>query len=149
MTGAALLPGGNDAARPSPVTGMLRYNSQAGTPVSLEYYDGAAWSSATGGGAGTIVAWVNFDGSGAAPVIRASSNVSSVTGGGGSGQYDVNFTTPLASANYALALARTGASASTINAFGLTFYSTTSIKLQVLDGTSSASPNLITAAFIL
>lgn len=45
MTGAALIPGGNDAARPgTTVTGMFRYNSQAGTPVTLEYYDGAAWS---------------------------------------------------------------------------------------------------------
>jgi len=45
MAGAALIPGGNNAARPgTPVTGMFRYNSQAGTPVSIEYYDGAAWS---------------------------------------------------------------------------------------------------------
>jgi hypothetical protein len=44
MAGAALIPGGNDAARPSPVTGMFRYNNQSGTPVRLEYYDGAAWS---------------------------------------------------------------------------------------------------------
>jgi hypothetical protein len=45
MTGAALIPGGNDGARPStPATGMLRYNSQGGTPVSMEYYNGAAWS---------------------------------------------------------------------------------------------------------
>ena len=51
MTGAALMPGGNDAARPgTPATGMLRYNSQSGTPVSMEYYDGAAWTSAFGGG---------------------------------------------------------------------------------------------------
>jgi hypothetical protein len=45
MAGAALIPGGNNAARPgTPVTGMLRYNSQAGTPVSMEYYNGSAWS---------------------------------------------------------------------------------------------------------
>jgi hypothetical protein len=37
MTGAALIPGGNDAARPSPVTGMFRYNSQGGTPVKMEH----------------------------------------------------------------------------------------------------------------
>jgi hypothetical protein len=54
MTGAALIPGGNDAARPSPVTGMFRYNSQSGTPVSLEYYDGAAWSPVGGGTAATL-----------------------------------------------------------------------------------------------
>jgi hypothetical protein len=45
MAGAALIPGGNDGARPgTPVTGMFRYNSQGGTPVSMEYYNGSAWS---------------------------------------------------------------------------------------------------------
>ena len=54
MAGAALIPGGNNAARPSPVTGMFRYNNQSGTPVSLEYYDGAAWSAVGGGTAATL-----------------------------------------------------------------------------------------------
>ena len=44
-TGAAVMPGGNDAARPAgPAAGYFRYNNQAGTPVKLEYYDGAAWT---------------------------------------------------------------------------------------------------------
>ena len=45
MTGAALLPGGNNSARPTPVIGMLRYNSQGGTPVAMEFYNGLAWVS--------------------------------------------------------------------------------------------------------
>lgn len=37
---AILLPSGNDAARPTPETGMFRYNS---TSNKLEFYDGSAW----------------------------------------------------------------------------------------------------------
>ena len=48
MTGAALIPGGNNAARPAtPVTGMFRYNSQA-APASMEFWDGTAWSAVGG-----------------------------------------------------------------------------------------------------
>jgi hypothetical protein len=98
MTGAALIPGGNDGARPSPVTGMLRYNNQGGTPVKMEYYDGAAWSG-LGGGGGNMQAWVNCDENG---VIRSSGNVSSVSSFG-SGLYGINFTTAMVDANYAVA----------------------------------------------
>ena len=44
-------------------------------------------------------AWVNFSGFGT-PAIRASGNVSSVTRNG-TGDYTVNFTTPMPDANYA------------------------------------------------
>ena len=37
--GAAALPGGGDGGRPTPVLGMIRYNSQS----RLEYYDGSRW----------------------------------------------------------------------------------------------------------
>jgi hypothetical protein len=52
LTGAILTPGGNDAARPGTlVTGMLRYNDQAGLPAILEFYNGSAWATVpTGGG---------------------------------------------------------------------------------------------------
>jgi len=46
-------------------------------------------------------AWVNFDGTGT-PAIRASGNVSSITDVG-VGLYDVNFTTAMPDANYAIA----------------------------------------------
>ena len=55
MTGAALIPGGNDAARPAtPVTGMIRYNSQGGTPATtvMEYWNGSAWTQTWGSGGG-------------------------------------------------------------------------------------------------
>lgn len=45
MSGAAVLPGGDDASRPgTPITGMLRYNDENGTPANLEYYDGVSWN---------------------------------------------------------------------------------------------------------
>jgi hypothetical protein len=94
MTGAALIPGGNDGARPgTPVTGMLRYNNQGGTPVGMEYYDGTAWASAVPLSGAKIFAWVNFNGGGASPTIRQSVNVSSVTRTS-TGEYTINFTTP-------------------------------------------------------
>lgn len=49
-TGAAKLPVGDDAARPSPATGMLRFNTDSG---SFEGYDGSAWG-AIGGGGGVV-----------------------------------------------------------------------------------------------
>lgn len=44
MTGAAIIPGGDDAERLAiaPVTGMLRYNDQT-LPAVMEYYDGSNW----------------------------------------------------------------------------------------------------------
>jgi hypothetical protein len=56
-------------------------------------------SQLTNVGAGTLRAWVNFDGTGTAS-IRASGNVSSITDNG-VGDYTVNFSTALADANYA------------------------------------------------
>ena len=55
----------------------------------------------SGGGAGTLKAWVNFNGTGTV-AIRGSGNVSSITDNG-TGDYTVNFTTALADANYSIA----------------------------------------------
>jgi hypothetical protein len=102
MTGAALIPGGNDAARPgTPATGMLRYNSQSGTPVSMEYYDGANWSSIAPRTGGRLLAIANFDGTTATPTIRSSANVSSITTIT-TAQYRVSFINPAQNSNYAL-----------------------------------------------
>ena len=49
---------------------------------------------------GSAKAWVNFNGTTSPGTIRASFNVSSVTKNG-TGDYTVNFTTPLVDANYA------------------------------------------------
>jgi hypothetical protein len=102
MTGAALIPGGNDAARPgTPVTGMTRYNSQGGTPVNLEYYDGSSWTAVSrGASVGSTVAWVNFTGAGAA-AIQGSGNISSVTRVS-AGLYSLTFINALSSANYSV-----------------------------------------------
>ena len=53
------------------------------------------------GGAGTLKAWVNFNGTGTV-AIRGSGNVSSITDNG-TGDYTVNFTTAMPDANYATA----------------------------------------------
>lgn len=101
MAGAALLPGGNDAARPSPVTGMVRYNNQGGTPVAMEYYDGANWSSIAPRTGGRLLAIANFDGTTATPTIRSSANVSSITTIA-TAQYRISFINPAQNSNYAL-----------------------------------------------
>ena len=49
-TGAALIPAGTEAQRPSPAAGQLRFNTEAG---SFEGYDGAEWG-AIGGGGGAV-----------------------------------------------------------------------------------------------
>jgi hypothetical protein len=99
MTGAALIPGGNDAARPTPtpVTGMLRYNNQAGTPAVMEFYDGAAWSGVGTPPGGRLWAWVAYNG--VTSSIRASSNCSSVTVVA-TAAYRLNFATNAPSADY-------------------------------------------------
>jgi chemotaxis protein histidine kinase CheA len=49
-TGAAVIPSGTEAQRPSPAAGQLRFNTEAG---SFEGYDGAEWG-AIGGGGGAV-----------------------------------------------------------------------------------------------
>jgi len=89
MTGAAILPGGDDAERTAiatPVAGMVRYNDQGGTPVDLEYYDGTAWVTfaPSSGGAGT---WQVFTSNGTWTKPAGVSTVYvHVVGGGGGGR---------------------------------------------------------------
>ena len=63
--------------------------------------DGSALTNlpSSGGGAGTLEAWVNFNGTGAVS-IRASGNVSSITDNG-TGEYNINFSSAMSDANYA------------------------------------------------
>ena len=58
-TGAVEMPTGTDAQRPTPVTGMFRFNT---TDTSFEGYDGSAWG-AIGGGATNFVDTETGDGS--------------------------------------------------------------------------------------
>jgi hypothetical protein len=108
MTGAAIIPGGTDAQRAAitaPAAGMLRYNSQGGTPVDLEYYDGAAWTQlATGGGGGTLFAFATFD---AGFTVLKSANFASITvtttaPGFYPNLYTATFTNSPPDANYAV-----------------------------------------------
>lgn len=72
---------------------LVRLDGDAKLPA----VDGSAL---TGLGAGTLKAWVNFNGAGTV-AIRASGNVSSITDNG-TGDYTVNFTTAMPDANYAV-----------------------------------------------
>jgi len=49
-TGAAIIPTGTEAQRPTPATGHLRFNTDA---ASFEGYDGTAWGAIGGGGGAT------------------------------------------------------------------------------------------------
>ena len=82
----------NIAASNSPTNGYA-LTAQSGNTGGLTW---AAMAS----GAGTVEAWVNFNGQGTV-AIRADGNVSSITDGG-TGNYTTNFSNNLSSANYSL-----------------------------------------------
>jgi uncharacterized protein YdgA (DUF945 family) len=63
----------------------------------------ATWVASAAGGASVAKAWVNFNGS--SSTIRSSYNVSSVTKNG-TGDYTVNFATPMADVNYAVVISK-------------------------------------------
>lgn len=72
-------------------------------PVSAQWTHGAIKSDLNATGSAPLYAcraWVNFNGSGT-PSIRASGNVSSITDNG-TGDYTINFITPMQDANYAV-----------------------------------------------
>ena len=100
-TGAVTLPVGTTAERPTPVTGMNRYNS---TLVATEYYNGTAWVSSSAGAftatGGTVTTANGFKyhtftssgtftvlGNGAveALVVAGGGGSANVAGGGGGG----------------------------------------------------------------
>jgi len=83
----------------------------------------------------SIRAWVNFNGTGTV-AIRASGNVSSITDNG-VGNYQVNFTTALADANYAL-VGSGDDNAALITTFSGT-YSTTTAKVDARTSTNGAA----------
>jgi hypothetical protein len=83
-----------------PTPGQV-YAAPNGVNYTWNSSAGVWTASASGGAAGTVQAWVNFDGQPGSPTIRASGNVSSVTKAG-TGQYTVNFTTSMPDANYAI-----------------------------------------------
>jgi hypothetical protein len=63
------MPTGTDAQRPTPATGMFRFNT---TNTSFEGYDGSEWG-AIGGGATNFVD--NFSGDGSTTIFTLSNSV--------------------------------------------------------------------------
>jgi hypothetical protein len=74
----------------------------AGTLVITTLSDGTNSTSATNCIQGSAKAWAQFTLSGTTPVINGSFNVSSITRTA-AGRYYVDFTTPMANANYSVA----------------------------------------------
>ena len=69
------------------------------TNTAVQFYSSTKVISPGIAGPGLCKAWVNFDGTGSV-YIRAAFNVSSITDGG-TGIYEINFTTAMPDANYA------------------------------------------------
>lgn len=94
-------------------------------------------------------AWVNFNGTGTV-AIRASGNVSSITDNG-TGEYTINFTTTLTDANYATVLGGnwSGTAAITSIAAASPTYSTSAVKVQIVDRNGTAQDISIVSAAII
>lgn len=94
-------------------------------------------------------AWVNFNGT-STVAIRASGNVSSITDNG-TGEYTINFTTAMPDANYATVLGGnwSGTAAITTIAASSPTYSTSAVKVQIVDRTGvSQDISIVSAAII-
>ena len=94
-------------------------------------------------------AWVNFNGTGT-PAIRASGNVTSITDNG-TGEYTINFTTAMPDANYATVLGGnwSGTAAITSIAAASPTYSTSAVKVQIVDRNGTAQDISIVCAAII
>ena len=114
-------------------TGLLQFNSGYG-------------SAATAYG---CRAWVNFNGTGTV-AIRASGNVTSITDNG-TGEYTINFTTAMPDANYATVLGGnwSGTAAITSIAAASPTYSTSAVKVQIVDRNGTAQDISIVSAAII
>ena len=70
--------------------------------TGITFPDNTTQTTAAVAAAGTLKAWVNFNGTGTV-AIRASGNVSSITDNG-TGAYTINFTASLSDGNYSVLL---------------------------------------------
>ena len=93
-------------------------------------------------------AWVKFNGTGT-PAINGSGNVTSITDNG-TGDYTINFTTALADTNYSVVLGNnySGTGAFSVVNPNTPIYSTTQVKLQIVDRTGAAQDTSIINAAI-
>lgn len=96
-------------------SGAIAFNGSFGTSGQILTSAGTAgpptWTSAV-----TARAWVVFDGTVASPTAAAGSNIASITKNG-TGDYTINFTTAMPSANYAVAI--TGANSGSLAVTGV------------------------------
>ena len=84
-------------------------------------------------------AWVNFNGTTSPGTIRSSYNVSSVTKNG-TGDYTVNFATPMADANYSWAAAHNFLSDNAVDCGGRQAPTTTTLRIKVINLTTFIDP---------
>lgn len=101
---------------------------------------------------GTCRAWVNFNGTGT-PAIRASYNVASITDNG-VGDFRINFTNALASANYAVTFGGTYQDNNTVQRNYMPTSQaqlTTSVRVLVCDGAAGTAidPVIVSASIFL
>ena len=84
-------------------------------------------------------AWVNFNGTTSPGTIRSSYNVSSVTKNG-TGDYTVNFATPMSDANYSWAAAHNYLSDNAVDCGGRQAPTTTTLRTKISNITSVIDP---------
>ena len=102
-------------------------NAQSGVGLT-QSADGSGVLKVQSNGVTTnALAWVNFNGTGTV-AIRSSYNVSSITDNG-TGDYTVNFATPMSDANYAVSGSATGAGLLS-NYSSLTAQTTTALRVR-------------------
>lgn len=127
---APAVAGTNTLTLPADTANILTDNSSlpaANLTGALPSIDGSALTGIATG-AGTLEAWVNFNGQGT-PAIRSSANVSSITDNANS-NYTINFTTALASADYCALVSMTASSAAFTRGSGIVnlgYYNTNSL----------------------
>jgi hypothetical protein len=96
---------------------------------------------------GSAKAWVNFNGTGTVS-IRASYNVSSITDNG-TGDYTINFTNALSTANYAISASAARNNATEVMICGprgnASTYSTSAIRIATVSDSGSAEDSPIVA----
>ncbi len=141
--------------------GIARYTSNF-TPSTTQFLDSAGdanssvvvnstatgFAIGTGGinGAQLAKAWVNFNGTGTV-AIRDSYNVSSITDLG-VGEYTVNFSTALNNTNYCAVGSSRIVVGSRTSVIGFTNYTTTSVRIGVINLTNSVQDEDTTQAVV-
>ncbi len=119
-----------------PGTDVLAYVAP-GSSGNLLTSNGSAWTSAAPVSGSSVVAWVNFNGTGTV-AIREDYNVDSITDHS-TGIYTINFTNALTDANYAIVgMAAYGNVGVTYSDSSFT-QSTTAVKIKCFVGSSSTA----------